>query len=304
MKRDCAIVRDLLPLYIEQISSEASAAFIKEHAAQCPQCQAVLDELQKPTPVIFDTKAEAMRSIRIKLRKRTILSILSTTLILLTLLSGIFVCTVVPVWLSVDEAIVYAQQQEDGGVKVKLADRVCHITNLGNDRFCCQGMRLDWILKAGRSQNPVQGEHTLSFKPNNKQAVWYYGKFTGESDTLLWGTDVPFTENTYYRQIDRSLLYIVCISALIGIVLLTCGIALRKKRLGKWLLSFAAFFICCALSTVFVTGGHFYDTAIWHVSMLPYSMLARRYVAIAGMTFMSFLSVICIGHTVCVYRDS
>ena len=304
MNRDCEIVRDLLPLYAEQISSEASADFVREHTAQCPQCQAVLDDLLKPTPVIRDTNTQAMRSIRMKLKKRTLLSVLTACLIIFTLLAGIFVCAVVPVWLSVDEAIVYTEQQEDGSIKVKLADRVCHITNHSNNRFSCQGMRLDWILKAGRSQNPNPSEHALSFQPDDKQAVWYYGKFTGESDTMLWGESISSTENTYYRQMDRSLLYIVCISAFTGIVLLACGIALRKKRLGTWLLSFAAFFICCALSTVFVTGGHFYDTAIWHISMLPYSMLARRYVAIAGMTLISFLTVICAGHTICEYRNN
>ena len=42
MKNECYIVRDILPLYLEDMVSEETAAFIKEHLEHCPACAAEL----------------------------------------------------------------------------------------------------------------------------------------------------------------------------------------------------------------------------------------------------------------------
>ena len=40
MKTNCDIIRDLLPLYAEHITSEASNALVEEHLAECEACRA------------------------------------------------------------------------------------------------------------------------------------------------------------------------------------------------------------------------------------------------------------------------
>ena len=39
MKNECGIVRDLLPLYIENMVSEDSREFIEEHLSRCAECK-------------------------------------------------------------------------------------------------------------------------------------------------------------------------------------------------------------------------------------------------------------------------
>ena len=302
MDRDCAIVRDLLPLYAEELCCPETAEFVKEHASSCPGCSAALEEHLKPAPVAPDTKSETLHTLRNKLRKRTVFAVISAVLLLFALLTGVAVYATVPVWLSVDEAVVYAEQQVDGSVKVKLTDRVCQVTYLENDRFCCQGVRVSWLLDFTRSQIPTGGEHSFSFNPDNEQALWYSGVYTGDADTLLWGSDIASTENSYFRELDRSLLHILYVSILVGMVLLVCGVCLRKKLIGKWLLVIAAAFICCALSTLFVSGGHYYDTVIRNAALLKYSTLVKRYIAIAVMTIISFTTVLFTGLTIYEYR--
>ena len=40
MKRECSIVRDVLPLYFENMVSEDTAVFVKEHLENCSDCAA------------------------------------------------------------------------------------------------------------------------------------------------------------------------------------------------------------------------------------------------------------------------
>lgn len=39
MKLDCCVVRDLLPLYVENMVSDQTAELIKQHLMDCPDCQ-------------------------------------------------------------------------------------------------------------------------------------------------------------------------------------------------------------------------------------------------------------------------
>lgn len=311
MNKNCDIVMDLLPLYTEDICSQASGDFVRKHLAQCPECQAYLADIQKPTPVLPDTNGGALRSVRREIRKRMIFSVIAAIMLLLTVLAGAFVYATVPVWLAVDEAVVYAEQQADGSVKVMLSDKVCHISSWGDNRFCCQGMRMDWLLKAVRKNLlnqgaflATRGEHSIILKPTSEEGLWYCGQYVGQADTRLWGEGTASIENRYFEQMDRSLLHIFCISAFAAVIFLICGILLRKKLLGKWLLAIAALLICCALTTVFVTGGHLYDIEIRTVAMLKFSTLAKRYVAIGIMTIISFITALFTGLTVYEYRKS
>ncbi len=50
-KRDCKIVQDLLPNYIENLTNEETNRFIEEHLKECPECQKVLENMQKEIKV-------------------------------------------------------------------------------------------------------------------------------------------------------------------------------------------------------------------------------------------------------------
>ena len=46
MKTDCDVIRDLLPLYADDVCSGASRQIIDEHLKECPDCSAVLEKLR------------------------------------------------------------------------------------------------------------------------------------------------------------------------------------------------------------------------------------------------------------------
>ena len=48
MKNECNIIRDLLPLYIEDIASGDTADFVVEHLKNCADCRDELEKLKDP----------------------------------------------------------------------------------------------------------------------------------------------------------------------------------------------------------------------------------------------------------------
>lgn len=45
MSKQCDIVRDILPLYVDGACSEASAEMVKEHLNACADCNAIYQKL-------------------------------------------------------------------------------------------------------------------------------------------------------------------------------------------------------------------------------------------------------------------
>ena len=81
MKNECSIVRDILPLFLENMVSDETAEAIKEHLDGCPECASELEALktgkkiEKVNPEASDFEAEVLKSIkniRKKLRKKVL----------------------------------------------------------------------------------------------------------------------------------------------------------------------------------------------------------------------------------------
>ena len=49
MKNECSYVRDVLPLYFENMVSEDTAAFVEEHLKTCPGCFSELEAMRAET---------------------------------------------------------------------------------------------------------------------------------------------------------------------------------------------------------------------------------------------------------------
>lgn len=86
MKIDCDIVKDLLPLYTEQLVSEKSRMAIEEHLEECEQCWKACQEMRTPPPQVrYDREpAESFRKyIRKEKAKSSIKSAVITAAIVL-----------------------------------------------------------------------------------------------------------------------------------------------------------------------------------------------------------------------------
>jgi hypothetical protein len=80
MKNECSVVRDILPLYLENMVSGETSAFVKAHLETCPECAAELEAMRaKPNVGQFSMEtrsaldaevAKSMKAVRKKLRKK------------------------------------------------------------------------------------------------------------------------------------------------------------------------------------------------------------------------------------------
>jgi hypothetical protein len=79
----CAIVRDLLPSYVEGLTSRETAAAVEAHLAACPDCARLRAELSAPQPAPAETVKEVdyLKKIRRRNRRRVAAAVLCTVVL-------------------------------------------------------------------------------------------------------------------------------------------------------------------------------------------------------------------------------
>lgn len=76
MEKECSFVRDVLPLYFENMVSEDTAAFVKQHLESCPECTAELEKmisgkgLDVATVSHRENDAKVITAMKKKIRKK------------------------------------------------------------------------------------------------------------------------------------------------------------------------------------------------------------------------------------------
>ena len=70
MRTECSIIRDLLPLYVEDMVSEDTAAYIVEHLDTCDECKAELERLKRSAEIaVVEEKPDSAKPFKKIMKK-------------------------------------------------------------------------------------------------------------------------------------------------------------------------------------------------------------------------------------------
>lgn len=121
---ECNIVKDLMPLYEEELLSEDSLEFIRRHAANCPQCRKALQHDQL-LPDIQSQNPVSEKKIIKKALRRDRLKTMAKTLVAVMLVLAIFACYILQTmyqW-GYFYSIEASYPSPDGSTVLELVDR-------------------------------------------------------------------------------------------------------------------------------------------------------------------------------------
>ena len=113
MKVSCDIIRDLLPLYAENMVSQASRDMVDEHLCGCGECTGELGKLQKTEIIVPETDVSGMKRVEKAICTRRLLAVATAVLAVLSIFAWLWGFMNAPVYLSAEEAIVSVEQQAD-----------------------------------------------------------------------------------------------------------------------------------------------------------------------------------------------
>ncbi|BBF43766.1 hypothetical protein lbkm_2454 [Lachnospiraceae bacterium KM106-2] len=126
MKIACNVIHDLLPLYVEKITSEESNALIDEHIATCEKCRKEMEKLNSTDSIIAFDSVEPVPLELIKKsvgsRKKLAVSFVSCIVFLVTF--TIFAYLIRPNYIPYEKSGVTVEKNEKNEIYAQFSDKV------------------------------------------------------------------------------------------------------------------------------------------------------------------------------------
>lgn len=241
MKNECSIVCDLLPLYAEDMVSEDTAEFVKEHLGNCPSCRAELEKLRKPVqPVaaqhVPDIDAEPLKRLKKALLMEKVQAILCTAAVLLALmLSGLSFLTA-PEYFAYSQELVTVTEGANGEATISFSSE---ITNYKLQRIADPADKqtvyhLEVWTCAWDRMFSKPGAQDVTVKPENgHELLIYFTQFINQSSSnsavCIYGEIEP-DSGGWMALPGLSMGYWLAINIVLLVILGVIWLNLRKKE--------------------------------------------------------------------------
>lgn len=184
MKQECAITRDLLPLYLEGLAGPESAAFVRRHLEQCPDCRAEQERLSRETPREPELPVKRLR--KLLLREKYV-RLLAAVLAALAVAAAVFSRLSAPEYLSAGQAAPETAAVGDA-LCIVFSPAVRHVSCVSwTDETGAPVYQLEaWttLLDGGE---PQAGYQSVTL-PRQEGMIVFYAQNNGQDDALLYGT--------------------------------------------------------------------------------------------------------------------
>lgn len=188
MKKECSIVRDLLPLYFENMVSEDTAKFVKEHLENCSDCVAELEAMKSGRQVdeVEPLQRKKDANVITALKKKITKKILKIVAIVCLVFAGLF-CAVL-----LYTGISHPVTQDNISLSTKRKDGYNYIIlEMEAGKSLSFDARTEDIVN---DKNEVCGQKITLYN------LQYHNSFTQNNSSMSWGSPAD-VENQYIELV-------------------------------------------------------------------------------------------------------
>lgn len=188
MKKECSIVQDVLPLYLENMVSESTKVFVEEHLESCSDCATELKYLKSDMHIdvaetpIREHAVDVITAIKKKISKRILKAVTAVCLVFAVLLGAVLLYTGIGHPVTKDN--ISLSTKTDGGYTYIILE-----TEAGKSLYF--DSKTEDILN---NQNEVCGQVITLYN------LQYHNNFTRSTNSMKWGSPVGI-ENNYLEVV-------------------------------------------------------------------------------------------------------
>ena len=248
MRVTCNVIKDLLPLYAEDMVSDDTRRLVEEHLASCGDCQKQLAEKESPHALPPDIDTGPLKKMRAALRKNRRHAVIFAVMFALSAVVAAAIFLTAPRYIPYSESTVSIEEKSDGTVLAMFGDQVSgfyadHSTAPIGSGHAYHMTAWDSLWNRYVYRKPV-GSAVLNTGGETVAAVYYYditrraGHIIsdGAADILIYGKDqVP---NGGVVTLPRGVLAIYAFLALIlAIICATAAYLFRRHGIARKVLS-------------------------------------------------------------------
>lgn len=234
MSNQCNLIKDILPLYVEDMVSADTQEFVNAHLEQCAECRAELERMRGSTKFVpnIDTDIVPLKKIKKDLFIRRLQTIFFTAIVACVVAIIAFGVLTSPAFFPYSDDLLNVVDNHSGEIIVTFDDRVTGYTctkeyyeETGSEVYRLNAWTTTWDLYFSNRGNqnviiPSNGESNIQI---------FFTQNNGSEDVLIYGenNNLPQAVITLPRQI---LLPYFLLAALALVVLACLRLILRNKN--------------------------------------------------------------------------
>ena len=311
MKISCEIIRDILPLYAEDMVSQPTRDLVDDHLAECEGCTKELEALRKPQKLPVETDATSLKRVGESIRRRRVLAVMAVLLFVGTLLIGGALMLDATIYLSAEEAVkdIWIEGNTvrirwENGITgtgsqydAEYPDNYAVVawTNLMNKLVPPQRIpyeALDEEVKAFITEEQYAAmDNTSTYEVTDPEKVnfWYYDMASGEATMLRDGGQLhpqqPLYQDSGHIRVYVYGLALLCALSMVG------GMWLRSFWYGQLAIRLGILAGSAAISAVIVTAGQLVDIYGEFTEMIVDSSIVALPMALCGLCVMQLIQL-------------
>lgn len=193
MKVTCNVIKDVLPLYVENMLSDDSCTMVEEHIEQCQECKNYLDEMKTFNKMPVDTNTSPLIKIKSTLRKKKIQTAIFSMMFSIMLFVITIAFLTAPEYIPYSERSVTINEIGNGAVLAKFEDTVYgyDISSYQTDDNTGYVYHITtWNSIWNRNIKKSNANNTI-LNPNGENVVSvYYYQTDGSEDILMYGKNI------------------------------------------------------------------------------------------------------------------
>lgn len=270
MNISCDVIKDILPIYAEDMVSAATRELVEEHLCWCGQCAAELSALKRPKEKTVPAEVDALQKVAKQIRTRRIWAAAAAVMVAVSLVFWMFAFMTLLIPATYEETIESVSMREDGSLEVHYkptatlsgALMMQSDANVALMNFTSRFDRLFPRHRAMNMNDEKYGAITELYGSYAETGVntacvnyWYFDGSGDSYGTLLYdaGREVP--EDIPWSG-SRNLYGYFAIAATLGALLAGLAALLKEYRwVGRILAVLAGVFGSFAVSTLVLTAG-------------------------------------------------
>lgn len=162
---NCQIIRDLLPLYCDDVCSRESRQAVEEHLAGCPDCQRVFREMKRektilPFPTDGKEEARVLETVKKRFSRQRLRAVVAAAAVTVLLIASLTAASGLERPVPYREGLVTARLAEDTAIDIDFDGSYAAIYGFSREFdgreavfFCC--------TQSLRAALPIRGERHI-----------------------------------------------------------------------------------------------------------------------------------------------
>lgn len=228
---NCNVVRDILPLYAEDMVCGDTRELLEQHLEHCEACRAELAQMRKPAGIVPDTDTAPLEGLRRRLRHRRVQAGLFAAVLALLLAVTVFSALTAPNFFPYSENLLEIAEGPAGSVVIVFDDSVTGYSvhsSFDSERsaevYRVSAWNTTWDMYADRRG----GQNMVVTPAGGVDVQIYYAQSNGSEDILLYGQEVDVEKGTV--TLPRLILLPYFLLALLSLAVLLAMRAMLKGR--------------------------------------------------------------------------